>query len=454
MADTFMYISLFLIWSMLFYHMFLMQGGYLHSVKYRKKAREWEKNRTPFPRVSILIPAHNEEVVIRDTLESMCSLRYPLDRLEVIVINDNSSDRTGEIVDEFTRNYDFIKAIHTKPPFGGKGKSAALNIGFAQATGDIICVYDADNTPEPDAIYWHAIALMNDSKAGASVGKFRVINAGKNLLTRLINIETLTFQWLAQAGRWYWFKMTTIPGTNFAIRRSILEELGGWDEKALSEDTELSFRVYNLGYYIRFFPEAVTWEQEPETLRVWWRQRTRWARGNLYVIAKYMLRFFKLKNKKVGVDLFYFFFTYLLFFGGVMVSHVIFIMNLFVDLNLTIGYVSYALLILGFLLFVTEGILTLSMEKDQLNTKTFFTVILMYFTYSQLWILLVAYSTFLELKRVLLRQEVKWYKTKRFAGAGAVAGGSSGAAVGSRDTGTGPASQKTLKEEVKGESSG
>ena len=367
-----------------------------------------------FPKVSILIPAHNEEVVIEDTIKSMIQLNYPKDKLEVIVINDNSSDSTGSIIDRYADQYPFIKAVHTKPPYAGKGKSGALNQGLKHSSGEIIAVYDADNTPEPDAVRYLALGLNQDKKAGAIVGKFRVVNANKNLLTRLINIETLTFQWLAQAGRWFWFKMTTIPGTNFAIRRSILEKLGGWDEKALSEDTELSIRVYDLGYYIRFFPAAITWEQEPENLRVWWRQRTRWARGNIYVILKFLFKLHKLKNKKVIIDIFYFVFTYFLFFGGVLLSHMIFVVNSLVGLELSIGYASIALLIIGFLLFVTEVCLALSMERNQLTIKNFLIVLLMYLTYSQMWIFLVVNASFLELKRVVLRQEAKWYKTQRF----------------------------------------
>ncbi|MCI3987884.1 glycosyltransferase family 2 protein, partial [Bacillus vallismortis] len=76
------------------------------------------------PKVSVLIPAHNEEVVIRQTLKAMVNLYYPKDRLEIIVINDNSSDRTGDIVGEFSRQYDFIKMVVTKPPHAGKGKSS------------------------------------------------------------------------------------------------------------------------------------------------------------------------------------------------------------------------------------------------------------------------------------------------------------------------------------------
>lgn len=414
LADFLLYLSLFLIWGMLFYHMFLMQGGYLHSTQHRKVAPQWLKSTTKLPRISVLIPAHNEEVVIGNTIRSMINLRYPEDKLEVLIINDNSSDRTGEIAENFARRYPFIHVYHTRPPHAGKGKSCALNQGFKASTGEVIVVYDADNTPEPDALLHLASGLENDPKAGAIVGKFRVKNAERNLLTRLINMETLTFQWLAQAGRWFWFRMSTIPGTNFAIRRSILEELGGWDEKALSEDTELSFRVYNLGYHIRFYPAAVTWEQEPETLKVWWKQRTRWARGNEYVILKYSLSFHKLKRKMVFIDLMYFLFTYLFFFGGVILSHSLFIINLFWNLNLSVGLVSYLLLVLGFLLFVTEVTLSLSFEKDQLTKKNVAIILLMYFTYSQLWIFLVIYATYLETKRVLLRQEVTWYKTKRF----------------------------------------
>ena len=414
MANTIVYLSLFLIWVMLLYHMVLMQGGYLLSLANRKQENDWQNNKTPYPTVSILIPAHNEAVVLAKTLEAMSNLTYPNYLLEVIVINDNSNDQTGEIAESFARKFSYIKVIHTKPPTGGKGKSGALNIGLAHSTGEVICVYDADNAPEPDAIYWLTLGLQNDQEAGAIVGKFRVTNANRNLLTRLINIETLTFQWLAQAGRWFWFKMTTIPGTNFAIRRSILEELGGWDEKALSEDTELSFRVYNLGYYIRFFPSAVTWEQEPENWRVWWNQRLRWARGNIYVISKFLFTFLKLKNKKVGIDLGYFFFTYFLFFVGVITSHVILIINLFVDLQLTIGPVSLALIVIGFLLFVTEELLALSLEKNQLTLKNFFIVLFMYFSYSQLWLFLVVNAVFLEMKRIVFRQEIKWYKTQRF----------------------------------------
>ncbi|MEW9700597.1 glycosyltransferase [Paenibacillus sp. SI8] len=414
MANTLFYASLTVIWLMLLYHMFLMQGGYMHYLRYRRPIAEWEKKQHNWPKVSVMIPAHNEEVVIERTIKAMLKLEYPKDLLEIIVINDNSKDRTGEIADSYASRYPRLKVVHLKPPNIGGGKSGALNQGFKHATGDVIVVYDADNTPERKAVYYLVLAMLNDPKAGAVVGKFRVINAAQTLLTRFINIETICFQWMAQAGRFHWFRVATIPGTNFAIRRSIIEELGGWDEKALAEDTELTIRVYNMGYHIRFFPAAITWEQEPETMKVWWKQRTRWARGNQYVVLKFMAKLFTLKRKSIVFDLIYFFFTYFLFFFGVIVSDGLFLVNLFVDLHLNVGIISTILWILAYFLYITEVLMALGIEKTELNTKNFFIVSLMYFTYSQFWILLVLYALFLEMKRILLKQETKWYKTERF----------------------------------------
>ncbi|MGM8213101.1 glycosyltransferase family 2 protein [Virgibacillus sp. W0430] len=403
-----------MIWTMLLYHMFLMLGGFLHFARYEFVIPGWQKSMKDLPKVSILIPAHNEEIVIEKTLKAMTRLEYPKEQLEVIVINDNSTDQTGEIAERMAAKFPYIKVVETTFPHAGKGKSSALNQGFKASTGEYIVVYDADNTPERKAVYYLAMGLKNDDKAGAIVGKFRVSNAKSTLLTRFINIETICFQWMAQAGRWHWFKMTTIPGTNFAIRRSIIETLDGWDEKALAEDTELTIRVYNLGYYIRFFPAAITWEQEPETWKVWWRQRARWARGNQYVVVKFLLQFFKLKRKAIVFDLFYFFFTYFLFFFGVILSNIIFFVSLFVDLNLSIGIVTIILWVLAFSLYVTEIYITLSIEKTEMTALNFFIVLFMYISYSQLWIILVVYALFLETKRVLFKQEVKWYKTERF----------------------------------------
>src|SRR5699024_1572354 len=143
--------SLVVIWIMLLYHMFLMLGGYLHFLRFGKVIPIWkQKMKGELPKVSILIPAHNEAVVIETTLNAMIRLNYPTDKLEVIVINDNSSDQTGEIARKIGEDYSFIKVVDTIPPYSGIGKSSALNYGFKESVGKYIVVYDADNTPEQD----------------------------------------------------------------------------------------------------------------------------------------------------------------------------------------------------------------------------------------------------------------------------------------------------------------
>lgn len=413
MTNLLFFISLAAIWLMLLYHIFLGQGGYLLYRRYRAPIRQWEAKGQPLPKVSVLIPAHNESVVIGRTIQAMVRQHYPKDRLEVIVINDNSSDDTGAIADSYAAKYPFIKVVHLNTETAGRGKPGALNRGLAHATGDMIVVYDADNTPERMAVYYLALCLQNSPGAGAVVGKFRVINANQNLLTRFINLETITFQWLAQAGRWFWFGLTTIPGTNFIIHRHLLEKLGGWDERALAEDTELTIRVYNEGYYIRYFPAAVTWEQEPAHLRVWWKQRLRWARGNLHVVLRSLFQLPSLRSKRIVLDIFYLFSTYCLFFMGVVLSNVLFVTNLIWDLQLPYGTVTLVLWMLAYFLFISQVMFTLSLEKAQLTLSNLLVLMLMYFTYSQLWVALVAYSTAVEIKRIVLRQDVKWYKTER-----------------------------------------
>jgi cellulose synthase/poly-beta-1,6-N-acetylglucosamine synthase-like glycosyltransferase len=401
---------------MLLYHMFLMLGGYLYAERMEKLKAQPRRQRPDdeWPTVSVLIPAHNEDIVIRYTLDAMLRLDYPRDKIEIIVIDDNSHDATGEIVDEYCARDSRVRCLHLKPPHAAKGKSNALNQGLRIAKGEFIVVYDADNTPNSAAVKYLVEAALEDPTIGAVTGKFRVINAKKNLLTRFINIETISFQWMAQAGRWYWFGISTIPGTNFLIRKSLLEEMGGWDVKALTEDTEMSIRLYEKGYKIRFFPLAITWEQEPETWKVWFKQRTRWVRGNQYVIVKNLPRILRRKQGRIVFDLVYFFFTYFVFLGGVVLSHLMMLLNLLGIVNITLPGPFLLIWLLAYILFIVEIMVALAIEKTELTTRNFFTLSLMYVTYSQLWLYLIFRSTWLQLRAAIIREEWKWDKTQRF----------------------------------------
>jgi cellulose synthase/poly-beta-1,6-N-acetylglucosamine synthase-like glycosyltransferase len=415
MADNLFIISMAATWLILFYHVILTFGGYKHFVK-SVTLDELEVELEEYPTVSIMIPAHNEEMVIGKTVEAMSRLIYPKDKLEIIVINDCSKDKTGEILAKMQEKIPQLKVLTLEPPIGSKGKSNALNHGFKLSTGEFIVIYDADNTPERRAVLYLVHGIMRDEKLGAVVGKFRTRNKTVSLLTRFINIETLSFQWLLQAGRCHWFGVTTIPGTNFIIRRSLLERMNGWNIDALTEDTELTIRIYDYGYRIYWLPHAVTWEQEPETMRVWLKQRTRWALGNMWVVAHYLVKLATLKDKRIGADLIYFAFTYFIFFASIMISDALFILGMLDIVKLGIVGPFTIIWMLAYALFVAETFISLSLEKGEDNWSNLFITCLMYFTYSQLWIILVFRAGWMLFKRNFSSdKKFKWYKTERSA---------------------------------------
>lgn len=103
------------------------------------------------PTVSILIPAHNEENVIERLLQRMTELAYPQDKLQIIVIDDASSDRTGQIAEEYSKRCKHITVLHRGKEDGGRGKASALNFGLKHATGEIVLCFDADYYPQKTA---------------------------------------------------------------------------------------------------------------------------------------------------------------------------------------------------------------------------------------------------------------------------------------------------------------
>jgi cellulose synthase/poly-beta-1,6-N-acetylglucosamine synthase-like glycosyltransferase len=294
--------------------------------------------------------------------------------------------------------------------FAARGKSAALNRGLAKCRYSVIGIFDADNVPEKDSVLYLARQLVADPRLGAVIGKFRCLNKKKNLLTRFINLESLAFQWIVQAGRWRLLRMSTLPGTNYLIRRSLLEELGGWDEQALTEDAEMSIRIYQAGYLIKFVPYAVTWEQEPQTLRVWFKQRVRWARGNNYVLEKYFTQVFRIRPRAVGLELFYAMSVYYIFFLAIVLSDLLFLVSLAGLISIPVPGPYSEVWLFAYLLFILELVIALSRERED-SPLNIFLIALSYFTYCQLWIGVVlkgAYDDF------VLKREHTWVKTKRY----------------------------------------
>lgn len=412
--DGFVLAALVCIWLLLLISVSLTVSGYLYYFKNEKKDPPALKR---YPMISIMVPAHNEGVVIVQTVKALLRFDYPKDCYEIIVINDNSSDNSAQLLAKLqTDNQDRnLTIINTDKVTGGKGKSNALNIGFAQCHGEYIVIYDADNTPEAQALRILVSEIEHDSRLGAVIGKFRTRNRNASLLTRFVNVETLTFQWMSQAGRWNMFKLCTIPGTNFIIRRSILDEIGGWDVKAIAEDTEISYRIYMMGYMIKFAPKAVTWEQEPQTLPVWFRQRTRWVKGNIYVLIKNLPLIFNPKARRVRLDILYMLSIYFLLLSSLVLSDVVFLGNLIGWIHISLAGFSTILWVMAIVLFTIGTYITLTTEKGEMGVSNLFVILLMYFTYTKLWMIVAAYGLIKYIEDVVLKRETKWYKTERFS---------------------------------------
>lgn len=404
-------VSVILIWFMIAYQFIFSVYGYVNYVKSLLEKKKIDNQEyTEFPSCTILIPAHNEEKVISYTIEAMLNLKYPKDKLKIMVINDGSKDRTKEIIEEYAANDARVVLYDVPVGQGGKGKSRALNLAIKQAKSEVIAIYDADNTPDPMSLHYLVVNLMSNKEYGAVIGKFRTVNKARNLLTRFINIETLSFQSMLQAGRWQMHNIATLPGTNFVMWKWLIDELDGWDEEALTEDSELSIRIYELGYKIKFCPYAITWEQEPETWKVWIKQRVRWVRGNNYVIAKFFKKIPHFKNKRLGLDLFYTMALYYIFFFAIIISDILFVLSLLSIITIPLPGPYSIIWVMAIVLFMFEITLAISFDKED-NPRNIALILIMYFTYCQLWIFIMFKAFYID---NIKKEGNVWDKTVRF----------------------------------------
>ena len=403
-------VAVILIWFMIAYQFILTVFGYLNFVKSIKEKSEVDKTEFDFPACSILIPAHNEEKVIGPTIEAMLRLKYPRDKLQILIINDGSTDATKEIIESYVKADSRVELFNIPERDGGKGKSRTLNLGLKAAKGEIIAIYDADNTPEENSLRYLAAQLLLHKELGAVIGKFRTVNKDKNWLTRFINIETLSFQSMLQAGRWQMHNIATLPGTNFVMWKWLIDDLDGWDEEALTEDSELSIRIYEEGYKIKYIPYAKTFEQEPESWKVWIKQRMRWVRGNNYVISKFIRQIPKFNNRRIAFDLLYTLALYYIFFAAIIISDFLFVISAFNIISIALPGPYTFVWMMAFILFIFEIFLAISFDNEDSFSNVGF-ILLMYFTYCQLWIYIVlkaAYSDFIK------KEKRTWAKTVRF----------------------------------------
>ena len=265
------------------YNMPILATGIQDFRKNRQKPRKHDFSNKPLPTFSIVVPVKNEETVIGRLLDALSKLNYPENKREIIIIEDGSTDSTFDICTRYAKAHADVKILHRSL---SNGKPSALNFGLAHAKGDLIAVFDADNVPDADALI-AACRYFDDPAVAAVQGKTVTINAKENMLTQFISYEEAVWCEAFLRGKDVLNLFVHLKGSCQFIRRDILEKLDGFSEAVLSEDMELSARITENNYKIRYASDVVAWQESPSTLKTLFKQRTRWFRGTMEVAFKY-----------------------------------------------------------------------------------------------------------------------------------------------------------------------
>lgn len=292
-------------WLMMF---FIVYGSVILGGFIIKQFEVQKINDSYRPFVSILIPAHNEENVIRNTVLDALNQDYRDESgkrlFEVIVIDNVSSDNTPTILKQMQGEFSDLKAVYQGQD-AKRGKPAALMAGLRESEGELIAVFDSDTKIPADFIST-CIPYLSDPKVGGVQSLVRMYNAQKSFLTKAQDDEFAIFTRIYQEGRDFLDGAPTLGGNGQITKKEAILSVGGWQEHALTEDLELSLRLYEAGYNIRFCPEASVYQEGVENFDALVRQRTRWALGYLQCLMEHTPKIFLSKmafNKKLDLSL-------------------------------------------------------------------------------------------------------------------------------------------------------
>ncbi len=247
-----------------------------------------------FPgKISIIVPAYNEEVNAVKTLENLLLQDYP--DYEIIFVDDGSKDRTFAVVEQAFSNHEKVK-IYSKP---NGGKASALNFGIEHAAGEYIVCIDADTQLMPDAVR-QMMKYFKKDKTVAVAGYVKVGNE-KNLLTKWQSIEYTTAQNFDRLAFDRFNCITVVPGAIGAFLKSAVMEAGGFTNDTLAEDCDLTIRLLRNGNVIRNCNRAVAVTEAPETLNQFMKQRFRWSYGIMQSFWKNKDACFNPRYKALGM---------------------------------------------------------------------------------------------------------------------------------------------------------
>jgi cellulose synthase/poly-beta-1,6-N-acetylglucosamine synthase-like glycosyltransferase len=248
------------------------------------KCRPW------YPRTAIVIAAWNEGAVIGTTVDRLMGLDYPPEALRVVVVDDASTDDTPDVLQAKMTQYPG-RVIHLRRDKGGEGKAAALNHGLAYILGNswmqALLIGDADPIFEAGALRWMTRHLA-DPTIGAVTAYIKEGSSPANYLNRFIAYEYVTGQAAARRGQNVLGAIQCLAGGAQLHSRANIEAIGGRiDDTTLAEDTVTTIETQRTGRKVVFEPHAVVWAEEPGGIAALWKQRLRWARGNVQITSRY-----------------------------------------------------------------------------------------------------------------------------------------------------------------------
>lgn len=265
----------------------------LYPIAKNIKFRRYEKKRPHYhPLVSVIIPAWNEEVGILNTVKSVIENDYR--QIEIIIVNDGSTDKTDEVVREFMDTYQGSRKIKYFYKKNG-GKSSALNLGIRNASGKIIITIDSDSVMAKNTVT-NFVKRYQDPSVMCVSGNVKIGNH-KTLLGLLQSIEYL--------GGFYFKKTDSMFGSIYIVggaaasyRRQVFRKLGLFDKKTSTEDIEMSTRIQQAKMKIVYADDAIVYTEGPVDIKSLIKQRLRWKYGRFETFYKYRKLFFNVHGNR------------------------------------------------------------------------------------------------------------------------------------------------------------
>ena len=249
-----------------------------------------------YPYVSLVVSAKNEEAVIGDLVKGLDQIDYPNTRYELWVVDDNSSDRTYEILQALKPDYPQLKVYRRSESSQG-GKSGALNDVLPLTKGEILGVFDADAIIAPTLLR-SVVPFFKEEKLGAVQVRKSITNGNTNFLTQGQQAE-MTLDAFIQQQRVATGGLGELRGNGQFVRKKALEHCGGWNELTITDDLDLTFRLQLSGWDIDLLSSPPVQEEGVTRVKALWHQRNRWAEGGY---QRYLDYWPLLANNQLGAN--------------------------------------------------------------------------------------------------------------------------------------------------------